>query len=57
MFGKKGILPGILILFSLVALILNILGEGSIFGMLSSILLIIAMVFVLIGNKKKKEAE
>jgi hypothetical protein len=55
MYGKKGWLPGILILASLVLLILNILKDGSIYGIISNILLIIAMVLVLIANKKKKE--
>ena len=57
MFGKKGLLPGLLIIASLVLLFLNILNDGSIYGIISNLLLIIAMVFVLIGNKKKKETE
>ena len=57
MFGKKGLLPGLLVIASLVLLFLNILNDGSIYGIISNLLLIIAMVFVLIGNKKKKETE
>ena len=57
MFGKKGLLPGLLIIASLILLFLNIVNDGSIYGILSNILLIIAMVLVLIDNKKKKRTE
>lgn len=56
MFGKKAIAPLILILISLVLLVLNLLelnkGKDTIYGALSNLLLIVAMVFVIIGNGK-----
>nr|WP_297784327.1 hypothetical protein [uncultured Allomuricauda sp.] len=59
MFGKKAIAPLVLILISLVLLIINLMelknGNSGIWGMVSNILLIIAMVLVMIGNKKKSK--
>lgn len=58
MFGKRAILPLILIIASIVLLVFNIIelnrdeGAGSIYGPVSNILLIIGMVMVIIGNRK-----
>ncbi len=56
MFDKKGILAVVLIVGSAILLILNLVKDGSIYAILSNILLIVAMVFVLIGNRKKKKS-
>jgi len=58
MFGKRAILPLMLIIASIVLLALNIIelnkdeGSGGIYGPISNILIIIGMVAVLIGNRK-----
>jgi membrane protease YdiL (CAAX protease family) len=60
MFGKKGILPLLLIICSLILFVINLIElkkgavseNGPAYGMLSNVLLIIGMVFVLIGNRK-----
>ena len=58
MFGKRAILPFILLVASVVLLVLNLLelnkeeGSGSIYGPISNFLLIIAMITVIIGNRK-----
>lgn len=60
MFGKKAIAPLFVILISLVLFVINLLelknGNGGIWGLVSNILLIIAMVLVMIGNKKKQNS-
>jgi len=56
MFGKKAVLPFVLIIASLVLLVLNLTGpkgEKNIYGAISNVLLILAMVLVIIGNRKK----
>ncbi len=56
MFQKKVILPGILLVASLVLLVLNLTspdGEINILGVISNVLLILAMVLVIIDNRKK----
>lgn len=59
MFGKKAIAPLVVILISLVLFVINLMelknGNNAIWGMVSNILLIIAMVLVMIGNKKKSK--
>ena len=59
MFGKKAIAPLVVILISLVLFVINLMelknGNTAIWGMVSNILLIIAMVLVMIGNKKKSK--
>jgi len=59
MFGKKAIAPLVLIIISFVLFILNLFelkkGNSAIWGMVSNILLIVAMVFVIIDNKKKSK--
>lgn len=59
MFGKKAIAPLVVIVISLVLFVINLIelknGNGEIWGMVSNILLIIAMALVLIGNKKKSK--
>lgn len=59
MFGKKAIAPLFVILISLVLFVINLLelknGNGGIWGLVSNILLIIAMVLI-IGNKKKQNS-
>lgn len=56
MFDKKGILAVVLIVGSVILLILNLVKDGSIYAILSNILLIVAMVFVLFGNRKNKNS-
>jgi|GEM_PF-6531290 hypothetical protein len=56
MFQKKVILPGILLVASLVLLVLNLTtpeGKINILGAISNILLILGMVLVIIDNRKK----
>ena len=56
MFQKKVILPGILLVASLVLLVLNLTtpeGEINILGAISNILLILGMALVIIDNRKK----
>lgn len=57
MFGKKAFFPLVLIIVSLVLFVFNLLEIGksnhAIWGLLSNILLIIAMVLVMLENKKK----
>ena len=59
MFGKKAIAPLMVIVISLVLFVINLIelknGNGEIWGMVSNILLIIAMALVIIGNKKKSK--
>nr|WP_288978417.1 hypothetical protein [uncultured Allomuricauda sp.] len=59
MFGKKAIAPLVVIVISLVLFVINLIevknGNGEIWGMVSNILLIIAMALVIIGNKKKSK--
>ena len=59
MFGKKAIAPLVVIVISLVLFVINLIevknGNGEIWGMVSNILLIIAMALVMIGNKKKSK--
>ena len=59
MFGKKAIAPLMVIVISLVLFVINLIelknGNGEIWGMVSNILLIIAMALVMIGNKKKSK--
>tara|TARA_B100000749_G_scaffold247555_1_gene211042 strand:+ start:158 stop:376 length:219 start_codon:yes stop_codon:yes gene_type:complete len=61
MFGKKAIAPLVVIVISLVLFVINLIevknGNGEIWGMVSNILLIIAMALVIIGNKKKSKNE
>tara|TARA_B100000378_G_scaffold271138_1_gene261278 strand:- start:868 stop:1086 length:219 start_codon:yes stop_codon:yes gene_type:complete len=61
MFGKKAIAPLMVIVISLVLFVINLIelknGNGEIWGMVSNILLIIAMALVMIGNKKKSKNE
>ncbi len=61
MFGKKAIAPLVVIVISLVLFVINLIelknGNGEIWGMVSNILLIIAMALVMIGNKKKSKNE
>lgn len=56
MFQKKVILPGILLVASLVLLVLNLTtpeGKINILGAISNILLILGMALVIIDNRKK----
>ncbi|WP_437396072.1 hypothetical protein [Flagellimonas lutimaris] len=59
MFGKKAIAPLVLILISLVLFVFNPFelekSNSAIWGMISNILLIVAMIFVMVGNKKKSK--
>ena len=59
MFGKKAIAPLVVMVISLVLFVINLIelknGNGGIWGMVSNILLIIAMALVIIGNKKKSK--
>nr|WP_288931154.1 hypothetical protein [uncultured Allomuricauda sp.] len=59
MFGKKAIVPLVLILISLVLFVFNLFefknGDRAIWGMVSNVLLIGAMVFVMVGNNKKSK--
>ena len=63
MFGKKAILPFILIIASIVLLILNIIelnknnSSGNIYGPISNVLLILAMIFVIIGNRRSSQGK
>jgi len=59
MFGKRAILPLILILASIVLFLVNLLHRSKrdsflILGMVSNLLVIAAMVLVLIGNRRRK---
>ncbi|MDF0714798.1 hypothetical protein PY092_01440 [Muricauda sp. 334s03] len=57
MFGKKAIAPLVLIIISLVLFVFNLFelkkSNNAIWGMVSNVLLIVAMIFVMVGNKKK----
>ncbi|MER3319493.1 MAG: hypothetical protein RIB79_14465 [Allomuricauda sp.] len=59
MFGKKAIAPLVLILIGLVLFVFNLFelkkSNSAIWGMVSNLLLIVAMIFVLVGNKKKSK--
>jgi len=59
LFGKKAIAPLVLILVSLVLFVFNLFelekSNSAIWGMISNILLIVAMIFVMVGNKKKSK--
>ena len=59
MFGKKAIVPLVLIIISLVLFVFNLFefknGNSAIWGMVSNVLLIGAMVFVMVGNNKKSK--
>ncbi|MBW8242614.1 hypothetical protein K1F50_07360 [Muricauda oceani] len=59
MFGKKAIAPLVVMVISLVLFVINLIelknGNGGIWGMVSNILLIIAMALVITGNKKKSK--
>ncbi|MDF0706894.1 MAG: hypothetical protein VX772_01595 [Bacteroidota bacterium] len=59
MFGKNTTAPLIVILISLVLFVLNIMelknGNSSIWGMISNVLLIFAMVMVILDRKKKSK--
>ncbi|MFT0713983.1 hypothetical protein [Flagellimonas lutimaris] len=59
MFGKKAIAPLVPILISLVLFVFNLFelkkSNSAIWGMVSNLLLIVAMIFVMIGNKKKSK--
>ncbi|RIV34970.1 hypothetical protein D2V08_06285 [Flagellimonas lutimaris] len=59
MFGKKAIVPLVLILISLVLFVFNLFelekSNSAIWGMVSNVLLIGAMVFVMVGNNKKSK--
>lgn len=61
MFGKKAIAPLVVIVISPVLFVINLIelknGNGEVWGMVSNILLIIAMALVMIGNKKKSKNE
>ena len=59
MFDKKTIAPLVVIVISLVLFVINLLelknGNSAIWGIVSNILLIIAMVIVIFENKKKSK--
>jgi len=59
LFGKKAISPLVLILISLVLFVFNLFelekSNSAIWGMISNILLIVTMIFVMVGNKKKSK--
>lgn len=59
MFDKKTIAPLVVIVISLVLFVINLLelknGNSAIWGIVSNILLIIAMVVVIIENKKNSK--
>ncbi|WP_127136049.1 hypothetical protein [Flagellimonas oceanensis] len=59
MFDKKTIAPLVVIVISLVLLVINLMGlkngNTAIWGIVSNILLIIAMVIVIFENKKKSK--
>lgn len=59
MFGKEAIAPLVLILIGLVLFVFNLFelkkSNSAIWGMVSNLLLIVAMIFVLVGNKKKSK--
>jgi len=59
LFGKKAIAPLVLILVSLVLFVFNLFelekSNSAIWGMISNILLIVTMIFVMVGNKKKSK--
>jgi len=58
MFGKKAIAPLVPILISLVLFVFNLFElkkSNSAIWMVSNLLLIVAMIFVMIGNKKKSK--
>lgn len=59
MFGKKSIAPLVLIIISLILFVFNLFelkkSNNAIWGMVSNILLIVAMIFVMLGNKKKSK--
>ncbi|MBL7473199.1 hypothetical protein [Robertkochia sediminum] len=61
MFGKRGILPMIFLAGGIVFLVLQMLelkkenSSGSVYGIISSSLLLIAMVFVYIANRKSSK--
>ena len=58
MFEKKAVLPVVLLIVSLVLLVLNLTSpeaEINILGVISNVLLILAMVLVIIDNRKKSD--
>lgn len=59
MFGKKAIGPLVIILISLALFIINLFemqkDNSTIWGMVSNILLIVAMVLVMVKNTKKSK--
>ena len=61
MFGKRAILPFVLIIMSIILFVLNISGlneednSGRIYGLISNALLIFAMILVVIGNRKSSK--
>lgn len=56
MFGKRAIAPLILILFGMILFVLNLVelnrGKDTLYGALSNLLIMAAMVLVIIGNGK-----
>ncbi len=59
MFGKKSIVALVLIIISLALFVLNLIwpnnGEGTSYGVLSYLLLLLAMAMIIIGEKKNPE--
>ncbi|EAR15095.1 hypothetical protein RB2501_12232 [Robiginitalea biformata HTCC2501] len=55
MFDIKGGLAIFLIIASLILLVLNLINGGSIYSILSNILIIAGMVFVLIAKRKSTD--
>jgi hypothetical protein len=61
MIGKRAILPFVLLVASIILLVLNISelnredDSGSIYGPISNVLIIIAMILVIVGNRKSSK--
>ncbi|AEM70379.1 hypothetical protein Murru_1337 [Allomuricauda ruestringensis DSM 13258] len=59
MFGKKSIVALALIIISFVLFVMNLIGlnngEDTLYGILSNLLLILAMALVIVGERKKTE--